>query len=101
MTSFSLRLVAIIAFILGIASLAHSQPPPLPRTDRYGDASSRPFGSMTRSGEWRALEILEKIGSPPAIKILRDLANGAPNGQLTITAKAALTRAETRTKASR
>src|SRR5262249_38156678 len=47
-------------------------------------ASSRPFGSMTRTGEWRALEILEKIGRPPAIKILRDLANGSSNGQLTI-----------------
>jgi hypothetical protein len=64
-------------------------------------ASARPFGSMTRTGEWRALEVLEKIGSPPAIKILRDLTNGSPNGQLTIAAKAALTRAEARTKASR
>jgi hypothetical protein len=63
-------------------------------------ASSRPFGSMTRIGEWRALEILEKVGSPPAMKLLRELANGAPNGQLTIAAKAALTRAKTRTKAA-
>lgn len=64
-------------------------------------ASSRPFGSMTRIGEWRALEILEKIGSPPAIKILRELANGAPNGQLTIAARAALARADSRMNGAR
>jgi len=33
---------------------------------------------MTRVGEWRALEIVEKIGRPQAIQILRDLANGTP-----------------------
>jgi hypothetical protein len=63
--------------------------------------SSQPFGSMTRIGEWRALEILEKIGRPQAIEILRDLANGCPDSQLTIAAKAALTRAETQAKAVR
>jgi hypothetical protein len=56
---------------------------------------------MIRIREWRALEILEKIGSPQALKMLRDLANGSPDGQLTIAAKAALTRVETRTKAIR
>ena len=45
-------------------------------------ASALPFGSMTRIGEWRSLEILEKIGSPQAIQILRDLANGLPIANL-------------------
>jgi WD40 repeat protein len=63
--------------------------------------SSHPFASMTRIGEWRALEVVEKIGRPQAIEILRTLANGAPDGQLTIAAKAALTRAESQAKAVR
>jgi hypothetical protein len=63
--------------------------------------SSLPFWSITRNCEWRALEIVEKIGIPQAIEVLRDLANGAPDSQLTIAAKAALTRAESRPKAVR
>jgi WD40 repeat protein len=64
-------------------------------------AASRPFNSLTNVGEWRALEVAEKIARPEAIELLRDLANGAPDGQLTIAAKAALTRTEARTKALR
>jgi hypothetical protein len=63
--------------------------------------SSRPFSSLARIGEWTVLEIVEKIERPQAIQILRDLANGSPDSQLTIAAKAALTRSETRAKAVR
>jgi hypothetical protein len=63
--------------------------------------SSGPFGSMARVGEWRALEVVEKTGRPEAIAILRDLANGCPDSQLAIAAKAALERTEARSKAIR
>ena len=41
-------------------------------------AAYPPFRSMRRIGEWRVLEVVEKIGRPQAIQFLRDLANGAP-----------------------
>jgi len=63
--------------------------------------ATAPFSSMTRIGEWRALEIIEKIGRPQAIKLLRDLANGARDGQLTIAAKAALVRAQAQSNVMR
>jgi hypothetical protein len=64
-------------------------------------AAAAPFRSLTHIGEWRALEIVEKVGSPQAINILRELAKGAPNGQLTIAAKAALVRIEVRSRVMR
>lgn len=64
-------------------------------------AGSEPFGSMQCVGQWRALEIVEKIGHPRAINLLRALANGAPDAQHTLAAKAALARAEGGSKGMR
>ena len=40
----------------------------------------------------RAVELLEGIGSPAAVKVLKELAGGAPDVELTKEAKAALAR---------
>ncbi|HZV07471.1 MAG TPA: sigma-70 family RNA polymerase sigma factor [Gemmataceae bacterium] len=41
---------------------------------------------------WRALEVLERIGTPEAREVLTTLANGAPGARPTVEAKAALQR---------
>jgi hypothetical protein len=51
-----------------------------------------PFGSRDSIREWRALEVLERIGTPAAAALLRDLAAGAPGSPLTVHAAEALAR---------
>ena len=55
---------------------------------------AKPFGTMERVGQWRALEVLERIGGKEATQIVRDLAAGAPGSQLTLAAQATLERAQ-------
>jgi WD domain, G-beta repeat len=52
----------------------------------------RPFGTPMQLREWRALEILERIGSPEAIEVLRVLATGTHNLPLTDNASEVLAR---------
>jgi WD40 repeat protein len=66
---------------------------------RHAEAAAQPFGTATRLREWRALEVLEKIGSPEARLLLRELAAGAPAARLTGAARAALARLESPRKA--
>jgi hypothetical protein len=51
-----------------------------------------PFGARDSIREWRALEVLERIGTPDAAALLRDLAAGAPGAPLTVHAAEALAR---------
>lgn len=57
-----------------------------------------PFQGTQRLGQLRALEVLEKIGTPDARKLVRDLANGAEEGQLTAAARTVLARLEARAR---
>jgi WD40 repeat protein len=45
-----------------------------------------------RLREWRAVAVLERIGSPDAVKLLDELAAGLPEARLTLAAKDALAR---------
>jgi WD40 repeat protein len=56
------------------------------------ERAARPFGTPDRLREWRALEVLERIGSPGAVELLQALAAGAPNSPLTIHAAEILAR---------
>src|SRR6516165_12531332 len=38
------------------------------------ERAARPFRTPDQLGEWRALEVLERIGSPEAIELLKTLA---------------------------
>jgi len=51
-----------------------------------------PFPSGEQLRQWRALEVLELIGTPPARKLLEKLAGGAPGARQTQEAKAVLAR---------
>jgi hypothetical protein len=50
--------------------------------------------STERLRQRRAVAVLEQVGSPEAVKVLRRLAKGAPGAALTREAKAALRRLE-------
>ena len=50
--------------------------------------------SAERLRELRSIEVLEKIGTPEASQLLRELAGGAPGARLTVEAMAALARLE-------
>jgi WD40 repeat protein len=60
----------------------------LPRAER----SALPFGTPELWREWRALEVLERIGSREAVELLESLATGAPAAPLTVHAAEILTR---------
>ena len=62
---------------------------------RKARKAARPFGTAQRVGQWRALEVLERITTPEARQLLRDLAKGSPGAQLTAAARACLARLET------
>ncbi|MCI0740059.1 MAG: WD40 repeat domain-containing protein [Gemmataceae bacterium] len=66
----------------------------LERLLRKAKTAALPFGTSKRVAQWRALEVLEKIGSPAAKLLVRELADGAVGAQLTRAAKATLTRME-------
>jgi hypothetical protein len=53
---------------------------------------SEPAGSPERLRMIRAIEVLERIGTPAAVKHLQELAGGAPEALLTREAKASLAR---------
>jgi WD40 repeat protein len=57
-----------------------------------------PFDTRERIGQWRALEVLERIGTPEAKHLVRELADGAPGAVLTEVAKSVLARMESPTK---
>jgi len=59
-------------------------------------AGAQPFGTKDRMRQWRAIEVLEKIGSLDAKQHIRELANGAAGTRLTTAARAALTRLDGR-----
>ena len=80
MTPFSVRLVGIIALVLAGAGPPHSEPPPNPRTDRYGDAL--PEGAIARLGTLR----LTHLGGIEAVAISPDgtvAASGVRDGKAT------------------
>ena len=57
-----------------------------------GDAAG-PFPTGERLRQQRSLELLERLGTPAARRLLADLAAGAPEASLTLEARAALRRA--------
>jgi WD40 repeat protein len=57
-----------------------------------------PFGTSQRIGQWRILEVLEKISTPGATEMVRDVAGGACGAQLTLAAQATLTRMQAKGK---
>lgn len=57
-----------------------------------------PFGTPEKTRRWRALEVLERIGTAEAKQILRDLADGAPGSGLTVAAQAVLKRLDSEGK---
>jgi hypothetical protein len=62
---------------------------------RKAQTRTAPFGTPERLAEWRAVEVLERIGGRDARKCLRELAGGAPAAPRTAEARAALARLET------
>jgi hypothetical protein len=56
--------------------------------ERLDDVESAP----ERLQAFRAVEVLERIGSPAARKVLEELAKGAPHARLTREARASLQR---------
>lgn len=61
---------------------------------RKARAAALPFGTPERIRQSRALEVLERIGNAEVKALVRELANGTPEAQLTKTAQAVLTRLE-------
>lgn len=59
-------------------------------------AAARPLGTDNRMARWRTLEVLERIGSPEATQVVRELAAGAPRAGLTTAARDVLARLEAR-----
>jgi hypothetical protein len=53
-------------------------------------------GTTERRREVRAVEVLERIGTPEAIEVLRKLAGGVPDAVLTHESKAAIERLKKR-----
>jgi HEAT repeat protein len=53
---------------------------------------ARPFGTPDKLRVWRALEVLERAGTPEALALLRELAAGAPGPAITEEARAAVAR---------
>lgn len=53
---------------------------------------SWPASSSAALRDWRALEVLEHLGTPEARRLLRQLADGVPEAGLTREAKAVLQR---------
>ena len=62
--------------------------------ERKARKAAEPFGSNERIGQRRILEVLEKIGTPDAMRHVREVAGGAPGTQLTLAAQATLSRME-------
>jgi WD40 repeat protein len=60
--------------------------------------AARPFRVPDQLAQWRALEVLERIGTAEARQVVVDLAGGAPGTRLTEAAKTVLTRLDARTK---
>jgi WD40 repeat protein len=56
------------------------------------ERAARPFGTSDQLREWRALEVLERIGSPEAVELLKTLATGTRNSLLTVHAAEILAR---------
>lgn len=56
------------------------------------ERAALPFGTSDQVREWRALEVLERIGSPEAVELLQTLAAGTPNSSLTTHAAEVLAR---------
>ena len=61
---------------------------------RKAQKDALPFGTSRRIGQWRALEILERIGTPEATQLVAELADGASGTQLTKAARAVLVRVQ-------
>jgi WD40 repeat protein len=62
------------------------------------ERAALPFGTLDQVREWRALEVLERIGSSEAVELLQVLAAGTPNSPLTIHAAEVLARLRPATK---
>jgi hypothetical protein len=60
--------------------------------DRLLAAATGPITDPETARGVRAVEVLERVGTPQAREVLRDLAKGAPSAWLTREARAALTR---------
>jgi len=56
------------------------------------ERAARPFGTPDRLREWRALEVLERIGSPGAVELLQALATGTRSSSRTVHAAEILAR---------
>jgi WD40 repeat protein len=65
---------------------------PRQRIEHLLQQSSGPLKTAERLGPWRALEVLEHIGTPAARQVLDQLARGAPEARLTQGARTALKR---------
>jgi hypothetical protein len=57
-------------------------------------ARTAPFRTPEQLAEWRAVEVLERVGNADARQCLRALADGVPSSSLTAAAQAALSRLE-------
>jgi WD40 repeat protein len=69
--------------------------PPLETRRRIERLLQRPRGliqSAERLGPWRALEVLEQIGTPAARQVLEQMARGTPEARLTQEARESLRR---------
>jgi WD40 repeat protein len=54
--------------------------------------ANQPFATAERTRQWRALEVLERIGKPDSLAVLREIAGGLPGARLTVAAQQAVTR---------
>jgi RNA polymerase sigma factor (sigma-70 family) len=62
------------------------------RMEKLLEGATGPITVPEKARGVRAIEVLERVGTPEAAKVLRELAGGAPSARLTREAKAALTR---------